>query len=412
MNLSSRRTSQNIPGCSININYMATLTLASAQQHMRHRPPAYYLRVASPPCHVLSLNLGALGEARKEQVAAQATSIDFKIQKQLAAAKQARQQQQQRRAVKRKAAPVESDSEEEEEEETDSDAPLPGELDSSDSEEEEEEDKDAPLPGELESDEGSEDGEESEDDDNDGGGDDEQHQRSSRQHQRSNGAGPAEQSAAKRSQQQQQQQQQVQREHDSGEDESDEDEAPAGQQQRRQQQAAKQRTEGGGAGGFFSAAPADTRFSAASFADLNLSRPLVKACAALGYAHPTPIQAACIPLALTGRDICGSAVTGSGEETAAAADAAPAPALAPRASPVGEASAAATAHELAAPLPPLPGKTAAFSLPLLERLLHRSRRVAATYVLVLTPVRELAVQARGRRGGKAGGLPRRPSPGR
>ena len=60
-------------------------------------------------------------------------------------------------------------------------------------------------------------------------------------------------------------------------------------------------------------------------------------------------QAACIPLALTGRDVCGSAVTGS-------------------------------------------GKTAAFALPLLERLLHRSRRVAATYVLVLTPVRELAVQ--------------------
>ena len=57
-----------------------------------------------------------------------------------------------------------------------------------------------------------------------------------------------------------------------------------------------------------------------------------------------------MPLALAGRDICGSAVTGS-------------------------------------------GKTAAFGLPLLERLLHRNKRVAATYVLVLTPVRELAVQA-------------------
>lgn len=64
---------------------------------------------------------------------------------------------------------------------------------------------------------------------------------------------------------------------------------------------------------------------------------------------PSPTQAACIPLALTGRDISGSAVTGS-------------------------------------------GKTAAFMLPLLERLLHRSRRLAAMYVLVLTPVRELAVQ--------------------
>ena len=60
-----------------------------------------------------------------------------------------------------------------------------------------------------------------------------------------------------------------------------------------------------------------------------------------------------MPLALAGRDICGSAVTGS-------------------------------------------GKTAAFGLPLLERLLHRNKRVAATYVLVLTPVRELAVQASGR----------------
>lgn len=100
---------------------------------------------------------------------------------------------------------------------------------------------------------------------------------------------------------------------------------------------------------FFNAAPEGTTFAAASFADLNLSRPLVRACAALGYLKPTPIQAACIPLALTGRDICGSAITGS-------------------------------------------GKTAAFSLPLLERLMHRSRRVAATYVLVLTPTRELAVQ--------------------
>ena len=45
------------------------------------------------------------------------------------------------------------------------------------------------------------------------------------------------------------------------------------------------------------------------------------------------------------------------------------------------------------------GKTAAFGLPLLERLLHRNKRMAATYVLVLTPVRELAVQVRGERSG-------------
>jgi hypothetical protein len=87
---------------------------------------------------------------------------------------------------------------------------------------------------------------------------------------------------------------------------------------------------------------------------LGLSRPLAKACQVLGYTNPTPIQAACIPLAMAGRDICGSAVTGS-------------------------------------------GKTAAFGLPILERLLFRDKRVAATYVLVLTPVRELAVQASGAR---------------
>ena len=94
----------------------------------------------------------------------------------------------------------------------------------------------------------------------------------------------------------------------------------------------------------------DTTFSASSFSELNLSRQLVKACTELGYNRPTPIQAAVVPLALTGRDVCGRAVTGS-------------------------------------------GKTAAFMLPLLERMLHRGRNpVAATHVLVLVPVRELAVQ--------------------
>ena len=40
----------------------------------------------------------------------------------------------------------------------------------------------------------------------------------------------------------------------------------------------------------FDAAPAGTAFSAASFESLRLSRPLLKACSALGYARPTPIQ--------------------------------------------------------------------------------------------------------------------------
>ena len=38
------------------------------------------------------------------------------------------------------------------------------------------------------------------------------------------------------------------------------------------------------------------------------------------------------------------------------------------------------------------GKTAAFALPILERLLYRPKRVAAIYALVVTPTRELAVQ--------------------
>ncbi len=101
--------------------------------------------------------------------------------------------------------------------------------------------------------------------------------------------------------------------------------------------------------GFFDSTPKNTKFTASSFGDLNLSRPLVRACEVLGYSKPTPIQAACIPLGLTGRDICGSAITGS-------------------------------------------GKTAAFTLPILERLLYRDKRVTATYVLILVPARELAVQ--------------------
>jgi len=69
-------------------------------------------------------------------------------------------------------------------------------------------------------------------------------------------------------------------------------------------------------GGFYAQTPEGTTFSASSFSDLNLSRPLIKACTALGYSTPTPIQAACIPLALSGRDICGSAMTGSGKTAA------------------------------------------------------------------------------------------------
>ncbi|KAL7117526.1 hypothetical protein ACP275_03G076900 [Erythranthe tilingii] len=107
-------------------------------------------------------------------------------------------------------------------------------------------------------------------------------------------------------------------------------------------------TSGKDADSFF--APAEgVSFHANSFLELHLSRPLVRACEALGYSKPTPIQASCIPLALAGRDICGSAITGS-------------------------------------------GKTAAFALPTLERLLYRPKNRPAIRVLILTPTRELAVQ--------------------
>eukprot|EP01029_Cantina_marsupialis_P012705 TRINITY_DN27_c0_g1_i1.p1 TRINITY_DN27_c0_g1~~TRINITY_DN27_c0_g1_i1.p1 ORF type:complete len:782 (-),score=291.69 TRINITY_DN27_c0_g1_i1:1007-3352(-) len=86
-----------------------------------------------------------------------------------------------------------------------------------------------------------------------------------------------------------------------------------------------------------------------SFMDLKLSRPLLRAVNALGFVKPTPIQARAIPVGLEGRDICGSAVTGS-------------------------------------------GKTAAFLLPVLERLLYRSKRIAATRVAIILPTRELATQ--------------------
>jgi ATP-dependent RNA helicase DDX27 len=88
-----------------------------------------------------------------------------------------------------------------------------------------------------------------------------------------------------------------------------------------------------------------------SFGQMSLSRPLLRALTALNLSTPTPIQARSIPLALLGRDILGSAVTGS-------------------------------------------GKTAAFLIPILERLQYRdkSKAGAACRVLILCPTRELAVQ--------------------
>jgi len=84
----------------------------------------------------------------------------------------------------------------------------------------------------------------------------------------------------------------------------------------------------------------------ATFDQLGLSDELMKAVRDAGYTTPTPIQAQAIPLVLKGRDVMGLAQTGT-------------------------------------------GKTAAFTLPIVDRLLGGPKRTRA---LVLTPTRELCVQ--------------------
>jgi ATP-dependent RNA helicase RhlE len=87
-----------------------------------------------------------------------------------------------------------------------------------------------------------------------------------------------------------------------------------------------------------------------SFEDLPLHSKLRKGIQEIGYSVPTPIQRGTIPHAVLGRDIIGTSQTGT-------------------------------------------GKTAAFLLPILERLLEEPR--GRIHALVLTPTRELALQAEG-----------------
>ncbi|EWZ99271.1 ATP-dependent RNA helicase DRS1 [Fusarium oxysporum f. sp. narcissi] len=89
--------------------------------------------------------------------------------------------------------------------------------------------------------------------------------------------------------------------------------------------------------------------SASSFQAMSLSRPILRGLATVGFSKPTPIQAKSIPIALMGKDLVGGAVTGS-------------------------------------------GKTGAFIVPILERLLYRPKKIPTTRVVVLTPTRELAIQ--------------------
>lgn len=98
---------------------------------------------------------------------------------------------------------------------------------------------------------------------------------------------------------------------------------------------------------FFEAA--DDNQTHISFQSLDLSRPVLKGLANLGYSKPSPIQASSIPISLLGKDIVAGAVTGS-------------------------------------------GKTAAYMIPIIERLLYKPSKIASTRVVVLAPTRELAIQ--------------------
>ncbi|OQW44871.1 MAG: heavy metal transporter [Nitrospira sp. HN-bin3] len=95
-----------------------------------------------------------------------------------------------------------------------------------------------------------------------------------------------------------------------------------------------------------STGPNATGFSP-GFASLGLEAPLLTTLETLGYEEPTPIQREAIPPLLAGRDLLGQAATGT-------------------------------------------GKTAAFALPMLQRIVHAEK--ARPSALVLVPTRELAIQ--------------------
>uniref|UniRef100_A0A8C4NGK9 RNA helicase n=1 Tax=Eptatretus burgeri TaxID=7764 RepID=A0A8C4NGK9_EPTBU len=140
------------------------------------------------------------------------------------------------------------------------------------------------------------------------------------------------------------------------------------------------------------------------FEDMNLSRPLLKAISAMSFHQPTPIQKACIPFGLMGRDICACAATGTGMLHL--------PLLSPYSLTCWLPLADALAFTTRSLPPPVllkidfiivflsflisfllcTGKTAAFMMPVIERLVYKPRQVPVTRVLVLVPTRELGVQ--------------------
>ena len=86
-----------------------------------------------------------------------------------------------------------------------------------------------------------------------------------------------------------------------------------------------------------------------NFSDLNLIDPIAKALQEEGYTQPTPIQQKSIPHILQGKDLLGTAQTGT-------------------------------------------GKTAAFAIPILQNLAQKQQKNNNIKVLILTPTRELAIQ--------------------
>jgi len=56
--------------------------------------------------------------------------------------------------------------------------------------------------------------------------------------------------------------------------------------------------------------------SSIDFASLGISAPVLKAVLQLGYEQPTPVQAQCIPILLNGKNLLGTAQTGTGKTAA------------------------------------------------------------------------------------------------
>ncbi|KAI5967248.1 DRS1 [Candida margitis] len=98
---------------------------------------------------------------------------------------------------------------------------------------------------------------------------------------------------------------------------------------------------------FYESPQSNETTSTTTFQELQLSRPILKSLQSLSFASPTPIQSSTIPIALLGKDIVAGAQTGS-------------------------------------------GKTAAYLIPLIERLIFKNS--TSTKAIILAPTRELAIQ--------------------